>query len=375
MRRILHVDLDAFYASVEELDHPEWKGHPLVVGADPQGGAGRGIVTTANYDARKFGIRSAMPISEAWRRCPHARFVFPRFERYSEKSDEVFAIIRRYGPVEPASIDEGYVDATATTPDFDAALRAALDLQQAVEREASLSISVGVASNKLVAKIASDLRKPHGITGVPPGTEETFLAPLPARKIPGIGPKSEERLLDLGIRTCAELAAAPASLLAREFGVWGPRLAELARGVDESPVETSWARKSVGSETTFERDTPDRDAWRATIRELVDDAARSLAEEGLLARTLTLKVRVTGFETHTRARTLPRATDSADAFRALALDLLEETPPAKPVRLLGVRLSHLVPRGAAGQRDLRDWDAALLGEAPRWRPAQRRLDE
>ncbi|MEA3198807.1 MAG: hypothetical protein QOE90_235 [Thermoplasmata archaeon] len=371
-RLILHVDLDAFYASVEELDHPDWKGHPLVVGADPQEGRGRGIVTTANYEARKFGVRSAMPISTAWRLCPQARYVEPRFERYMEKSDEVFAILRRAGAVEPASIDEGYLD-VSSLGDFEAALRAARELQQEILRETGLSASFGVATNKLVAKIATDMQKPRGVTGVPPGTEEGFLAPLAARRIPGVGPKSEARLAMLGIHTCADLAAAPASLLSREFGVWGPRLAELARGVDDAPVETSWARKSLGGETTFQRDVEDPSVLRDTVAELAERGAASLAEEKLLARTVTLKIRLTGFETHTRARTLPRATDDAAALRETALALLAENAPPRAVRLLGVRLSHLVAR--SGQRDLRDWDAEVLGEARPWRPKQRRLDE
>lgn len=374
MRLVLHVDLDAFYASVEELDHPEWKGHPLVVGTLPDEGRARGIVTTCNYAARAFGIKNAMPISQAWRLCPGARYVEPRFERYAEKSEEVFALLRETGPVEPASIDEGYLDLTGRCATFEEAVALARSLQEAIQARTGLSASLGVAANKLVAKIATDMRKPHGLTGVPPGAEEAFLAPLPARKIPGVGPKSEERLSLLGIATCAELAAAPASLLQREFGVWGPRLAELARGVDDSPVETNWERKSLGGETTFSRDSADPAEWRATVAELAEGAARSLAEEGLVARTLTLKIRLTGFETHTRSRTLPRATDDAGAWRETALALLEENEPPRAVRLLGVRLSHLAPK-QGGQRDLRDWDAEVLGEAPRWRPKQRRLDE
>jgi len=359
---------------VEELDHPEWKGHPLVVGTLPDEGRARGIVTTCNYAARAFGIRNAMPISQAWRLCPGARYVEPRFERYAEKSEEVFAILREAGPVEPASIDEGYLDLSERCATFEEAMAFARALQEKISSGAGLSASLGVASSKLVAKIATDMRKPHGLTGVPPGAEEAFLAPLPARKIPGVGPKSEERLSLLGIHTCADLAAAPASLLAREFGVWGPRLAELARGVDGSPVETTWERKSLGGETTFPRDSEDPSEWRATVADLAEGAARSLSEEGLVARTVTLKVRLTGFETHTRSRTLPRPTDEASTLRSTALGLLAENEPPRAVRLLGVRLSHLSPK-EGGQRDLRDWDAEVLGEAPRWRPKQRRLDE
>lgn len=376
MRLILHVDLDAFYASVEELDHPEWKGHPLVVGSDPQEGRGRGVVATANYAARSFGIRSAMPIGEAWRRCPDARYVRPRFPRYQEKSQEVFALVRETSDVvEQSGIDEGYVELTGKVASFDAAVAVAAMLQQRVLDRTGLTISVGVATSKLVAKIATDMRKPQGLTAVAPGTEAEFLAPLPARRIPGVGPKTDERLAALGVTTCEQLAGLPASTLEREFGAWGPRLGQLARGVDDSPLETSWERKSLGGETTFLRDEADPEAWARTLAELARDAARQLLEERLVARTLTLKVRLGGFETYTRARTLVQPTDDAETLEHVALDLLREHRPAGAVRLLGVRLSHLSPRGRAQQAQLRGWSADLLGEAPGWRPAQRRLDE
>ena len=375
MRLILHVDLDAFYASVEELDHPEWVGHPLVVGADPKDGRGRGVVTTANYAARAFGIRSAMPISEAYRRCPEARFVYPRFERYHEKSEEVFAILKGAGDaLEPASIDEAYLDVTQRAGDFDGAVRLATALQKKVKHETGLSASFGVAGNKLVAKIATDYRKPFGLTPVRPGTEIEFLAPLPARKIPGVGPKSDERLQEMGVKTCADLAATPTSVLSREFGVWGPRLAQLARGEDDSPVETGWGRKSLGGETTFLVDEEAPAKWAQTVDELARDAARSLAGEKLAARTVTLKVRLVGFETYTRARTLTVATQEADILAQTALDLLDEHPPSRAVRLLGVRLSHLTGEGPR-QHDLRDWPADILGESEPWRPTQRTLPD
>lgn len=375
-RRIFHVDLDAFYASVEELDHPEYKGSPLVVGADPKEGRGRGVVTTANYEARKFGIRSAMPISEAYRRCPTARFVYPRFERYHGKSEEMFAVLRAWcDVVEGASIDEAYLDVTARTADFAAAVALAGDIQRAIRERTQLSSSFGVASNKLVAKIASDMRKPGGLVPVPPGTEAGFLAPLPARKIPGVGPKSEERLLAMGIATCGELAAAPTHVLADAFGVWGPRLRQLARGEDDTPVATGWERKSLGSETTFSEDASDPAEWECTLDELARGAAAQLREEGLTARTVTLKVRLTGFETHTRARSLPVATDDPDTLVRTAVQLLHENPPPRAVRLLGVRLTHLEGRGTSTQIDLRHWPADLLGEAEPWEAPQRRLDE
>lgn len=376
-RYILHVDLDAFYASVEELDHPEWKGSPLVVGPEPNEGRSRGVVTTANYEARKFGIKSAMPISEAWRRCPTARFVFPRFSRYSEKSHEVFAVLQEFADVvEPASIDEGYLDVTTRVGGFAAAVEHARSLQNAVHARTGLTISVGLASNKLVAKIASDLKKPFGLTAVQAGEEESFLAPLPARKIPGVGPKTEERLLELGIASCEQLATTPASVLSREFGSFGPRLGQMARGVDESPVETGWERKSLGSETTFEKDEAEPAKWEETLHELAADIARHLRDERKLGRTVTVKIRLSGFETHTRARTLPRATDDAELLAREAVALLREFAPSRPLRLLGLRLTGLEePSGRGSQATLKGWPADILGEAAPWSPSQRRLDD
>lgn len=374
-RFIVHVDLDAFYASVEELDHPEYRGSPLVVGADPREGHGRGVVTTANYAARAFGIRSAMPISEAYRRCPDARFVFPRFQRYAEKSDEVFVVLRASADIiEPAGIDEGYLDLTDRCASFEEAVAYARGVQERILAATQLTASMGVASNKAVAKIATDMRKPHGLTAVPPGTEEAFLAPLPVRKIPGVGPRSEARLAEMGITTVAQLAAMTRGALAREFGAWGPRLGALARGIDDSPVETGWERKSVGSETTFLADSSDPAEWRATVEELARGAAATLVAEATLARTLTLKVRMTGFETYTRARTLPAPTDDAGTLARVALDLLALHPPPRAVRLLGVRFTQLVSREGK-QRLIDEWDAARWGEEAAWRPAQRRLDE
>lgn len=372
-RCIAHVDLDAFYASVEELDHPEYRGHPLVVGADPKGGQGRGVVTTANYEARRFGIRSAMPIGEAYRRCPDARFVYPRFERYHERSQEVFAILREAADaIEPAGIDEGYLDLTSRCASFEEAVAYAGALQERILRETGLSASVGIASNKVVAKIATDMQKPRGLTAVPPGTEGAFLAPLPVRKIPGVGPKTEQHLAMMGIATLSQLAATPASVLSREFGVWGPRLAQLARGIDASPVETGWERKSVGGESTFARDSEDPAEWRRMVETLAREAASALVEEGSVARTVTLKVRLAGFETYTRARTLPTPTDDGALFARVALELLDENRPTRAVRLLGVRLSHILPREGK-QLLLDEWDAARLGESPPWHPKQRTL--
>jgi nucleotidyltransferase/DNA polymerase involved in DNA repair len=317
-----------------------------------------------------------MPISEAWRRAgANARYVPPRFSRYHEKSMEVFALLARSAAtVEPASIDEAYLD-LSDAPTFAEAIDRARALQERIHRECGITASLGVAASKLVAKIATDLRKPNGLTAVTPGTEEEFLAPLPARKIPGVGPKTEERLKELGIETCEQLAAAPEPLLAREFGAWGPRLAQLARGLDDSPVEVGWERKSLGSETTFDRDETDPAEWERTLRALGEEIGASLREERRKGRTVTLKVRLSGFETHTRARTLAAPTAEGALLGAVAVELLREFAPDRPLRLLGVRVTSLVEEdGSSVQATLRDWPADVLGEAEAWEPRQRRLD-
>ncbi len=369
------MDLDAFFASVEELDNPEWKGSPLVVGADPKMGLGRGVVTTANYAARKYGIKSAMPISEAWRRCPTARFVRGHYPRYTEKSREVFDILQEATDViERAGIDEAYLDLSDKVDTFDEAVNLARDFQARIEAATGLTASFGMATSKTVAKIASDYRKPRGITAVTPGTEATFLAPLAARRIPGVGPKTEARLEELGIETCADLAALSGTRMGELFGSWGPRLAELARGIDDSPLLVAWERKSLGNETTYAQDVDDPRVWESTLNALAEESAETLQKEGVVARTITIKVRVTGFETYTRGRSLPVPVCEKDAIARVALDLLRENAPDKPVRLLGLRLTGLAAV-VRGQSTLRAWPADVLGELEPWIAPQRRVDD
>lgn len=369
-RIILHLDLDAFYASVEQLDHPEWRGLPVVVGADPQEGRGRGVVATASYEARRFGIHSAMPISQAWRRAPpETVWTFPRFARYSELSGRVFAILRATrGVVEPASIDEGYVDLTPRVADLSEAEALGRAVKRRIRHEIGVTASVGIGPNKLVAKIATEAHKPDGLTVVAAADAERFLAPLPARKIPGIGPKTEAALDAAGIRTCADLAAAPAGLLASVVGSWGPMLAAHARGIDETPVAADWERKSVGAETTFLEDQHDRGEILSALDALADEAVAGLAGEGLLARTVTVKIRLADFTTFTRARTFPGPVSDAGPVREAARRLFLENDAGEPVRLVGVRLTNLVE---GGQATLSRWSADVLGEAEGWRPRWR----
>lgn len=374
-RFILHVDLDAFYASVEVRENPALAGLPVIVGADPKQGRGRGVVTTASYEARKFGVRSAMPISQAYRLCPNGVYVFPNFPLYGSVSGNVFEILRGTGAiVEGASIDEAYLDASRLVSDWDAAAALARRIQAEVVDKERITCSIGVAPSKLVAKIATDMAKPNGVTLVREGEEAAFLAPLPARKMPGVGPKTELALDALGFRTCGDLASAAPDKLARVLGSWGPRLAEMARGIDDAPVSAGWDRKSLGSEGTFDEDVADQSEIRETVDALAREVAASLAEERLSARTVTLKIRLSDFTTFTRARTLPSATTDADAIAAAALDLLAENWPAQAVRLLGVRLTHLSGRPTR-QVTLQEWPADILGEdAVAWEPPQRGLD-
>ncbi len=341
MRRIiLHADLDAFYASVEQLDRPELRGRPVVVGGPPEA---RGVVAAASYEARRFGVRSAMPMAQALRLCPEAVRVPPRFDRYGEVSRQVMAIFRDMTPlVEPLSLDEAFLDVTEQAESFGGAAALARQLKAEVKRTTGLTVSVGAGSNKTVAKIASDMRKPDGLVGVPPGQEAAFLEPLPVRALWGIGPRTEEALAAAGIRTVGELARADPVQLERHFGSRGPFFQQLAQGRDDRPVVTEQERKSVGSETTFVRDLPDGPELRAQLGRIAAEVAERLAHEGVRARTVILKLRYADFRTITRQTSRPDATDSADEIRRTAEALLSKVALAGDrFRLLGIHCSHL----------------------------------
>ncbi|MEA3190390.1 MAG: hypothetical protein QOD77_972 [Thermoplasmata archaeon] len=353
---MFHVDMDAFYASVETRDDPSLKGLPLVVGADPRGGKGRGVVCTASYEARVFGVKSAMPISEAWRRAPHAVYLRPDFARYKQASDAVLHVLEGYADVfEAVGMDEAYLDVTERCTQlaretggtaWDAALALAHSLQAAVQRETGLSCSVGVAPNKSVAKVASDHRKPHGVTRVPPERVQAFLAPLPVRKLHGCGPKTAAALADEGLRTVAQLAATPVADLERRFGAHGAWLWAVANGRDRRPVEAdSGPRKSRGNEMTFLHDVRDPAKVAHAARELLAETfGHHLRHDRRPFATLTVKVRYEGFVTLTRAQTADVPYDAADptgAARAYAAvqALLRPMLDGRPIRLVGVRLT------------------------------------
>jgi DNA polymerase-4 len=337
---VAHLDLDAFFAAVEELELPELRGVPLVVGGDPHG---RGVVSTANYAARRFGIASAMPSAEARRRCPHAVFVRPRMSLYRDYSREVWSIVREIVPtVEQAGIDEGYLDLGEVAPAFDDARALGEAVQAVVCARTRLSCSLGVATSKLVAKVASDRRKPGGLTVVRPGTEAAFLAPLPLRVLPGIGPRAEERLRAAGIETIGGLAALRDDdpVLA---GKVGRTLRDRAGGIDPRPLEVATERISISHEETFERDVGDPERLHEELRRMADRLAEHLRGRGQTARTVTAKLRYPDFAIRTRSTSLPVGTDDAGRIGELACALLDRAlrDRAGPLRLVGVGVSGL----------------------------------
>jgi len=373
-RVILHVDVDAFFASVEQRDHPEYRGRPLIVGADPQGGKGRGVVAAASYEARVYGVRSAMPISQAYALCPDGVYVPPRHKRYAEASARIMDLLEPQADLfEMASIDEAYMDVSTRVQDFEEARRLAESLQHLVRDREGLSVSVGVAHNKSCAKVASDARKPGGITLIRPEEAEAYLAPLPVRKLSGVGPRTSELLEDLGIRTCAELASAPERILWEAFGKHGARVAAIARGIDPRPVEPGNEMKSVGTEHTFLRDVSDSDAVLKVTTDLAHVAHNELRRAHLHTRTVTLKIRFEDFTTYTRSRSLAGPVADRAALAEVARDLVSEfLPLRKAVRLIGVRFQNLV-KTKAGQTSLEtfpDLVVERIGENPTLPPVK-----
>src|SRR5262247_4019502 len=299
MRSILHVDMDAFYASVEQLDNPEYKGRPVIVGADPRGGKGRGVVAACSYEARKFGVRSALPISRAWKLCPEGVYVRPRMDRYVEISGQVMEVFRHFTDlVEPLSIDEAFLDITGSIALLGPPENIARSIKKEIRETTGLTASVGLAPNKFLAKIASDLRKPDAFVVVREGEIEAFLRDLPISRLWGVGPKTEQRLHEMGFRTIGQVAMATRESLVRSLGSLGEHLYQLSRGHDERPVVPNWEPKSVSSETTFDEDTADRELLVRTILDLSDHVAERLRKDNYRARKVTLKLRYSSFSTH-----------------------------------------------------------------------------
>jgi len=348
-RLIVHVDMDAFYASIEMRDNPQYRGLPVVVGASP---GSRGVIAAASYEARRYGIRSAMPVGEALARCPQALFLAVDMAKYRAVSSQLFEILETFTPqVEPISIDEAFLDLTGCPAPADAEPRAGPEsLPHAVGRVIKarireilkLPVSVGVAPNKFLAKLASELAKPDGLRHIEAGEAEGVLAALPLTVLWGVGAHTQQRLQALGIRTVGDLQRTPASLLRASLGFAAESLTRLSRGLDDRPVHTSRQTKSIGRETTFEQDTADREFLARTIGVLAEDVARTLRAEGLAGRTVTLKVRYANFHTLTRNLTLPAPTNAGAVLYRAAARLLERVGvPVPAVRLVGVSISGL----------------------------------
>jgi DNA polymerase IV (archaeal DinB-like DNA polymerase) len=340
-RLILHLDMDSFYASVEMQAHPELRDKPVVIGADPKQGRGRGVVSTCSYEARAFGIRSAMPVSQAFVLCPQAVYLPPDFPLYAKVSEEVMTIIRSHGfRFQQVSIDEAFLDISPLGSYHDASSLAE-QMKITIEQQLGLTCSVGIAPCKLVAKIASDYKKPDGLMVIEPTGMQNFLAPMPVRKIPGIGKKAELELLELGIRTIGDLAAYDVRKLVTKLGRGAVVLHNAALGIDSSEVEEHQNVNSISRETTFNMDTDDPGVISMTIDTLAEEVYSALVQENLHFRTLTIKVRYQGFITRTRARTLPHYTCKKEILQDCAYSLLRDMMEDKKVRLLGIRLSSL----------------------------------
>jgi DNA polymerase-4 len=340
LKTILHVDMDAFYASVEQRDDPRLRGKPVIVG----GRSRRGVVLAASYEVRPFGVRSAMPMAEALRRAPHAIVVPPRRDRYELASDQAFAIFRRYTPlVEPLSLDEAFLDVTASRALFGDGETIAGAIKRDVREELSLTASAGVAPCKFAAKVASDLRKPDGLVVVTPGEVAAFLAPLPVERMWGVGPKTSPKMRELGFQTIGDLARASEATLERVLGSWGLEVARLARGEDDRDVVPDALARSIGAEETYEEDLVGAEAIAPTLLEHSARVARRLVRSGLFAQTVAIKIKYADFTLRTRRVTLPEPVQDTDSIHRAAIGLLARVPlDARRVRLTGVSVSGIV---------------------------------
>jgi DNA polymerase IV len=343
IRRVVHIDMDAFYAAVEQLDHPEYRGRPLIVGADPRGGRGRGVVSTASYEARPFGVHSAMPISQAYRLCPQAIFLPVRMARYHEISARIFAIFQRYTDViEPLSIDEAFLDVTRSTRLFGSVEDIARRIKQDILRDEGLVASVGVAPNKFLAKLASDLSKPDGFLVLREAAAEGFLRDLPVSRLWRVGKHTTRQLEALGLHTIGQVAQCPPAQLSKRFGSLGMHIWQLAHGIDDRPVTPHRDPKSIGAETTFGADIDDAELLRRTLLELAEKVGQRLRSEGFMATKVTLKYRDADFVTLTRTQSLAEPTAVALDLYHTASQLLSQVPSARrKVRLLGIAASEL----------------------------------
>ncbi len=362
-RKIIHIDMDAFYASVEVRDHPKLTGLPVVVGGAP---ASRGVVAAASYEARKYGIRSAMPSARAARLCPQAVFLPPNFENYRAVSAQIHEIFQRYtGLVEGLSLDEAYLDVTQNRLGVPSATRLAQAIKREIVAETRLTASAGVAPNKFLAKVASEERKPNGLFVIRPQDVASFLLTLPVAKVPGVGQVTLERLKALNIATCGDLQGMPLAELVHRFGRRGEYFHQICRGNDDRPVEPSRERKSVSVEDTFAEDHDHLPWLLVKMRDLAERLARRMEQAEARGHTVTLKLRLADFRSFTRSRTLPHAVDDAETLFAVGRELYQQSGLAgQKLRLLGLGVSQLDgdPEPAEDLRQMTLWDGAAPDE-------------
>jgi len=344
-RCIFHIDLDAFFVSVEQTFNPKLKGKPVIVGGDPDS---RGVVSSASYEARRFGIHAGMPLSQAQRLCPQAVLIRADFPRYRKASNRFMAILADFSPdLEPLGLDEAYLDVTGCEGLYGSPSNMASAIKQRINGELRLTASVGIATCKVVAKIASALCKPDGRLEIAPGEERAFLDPLPIGKLPGVGEKMEYSLKEMGITTIGELASLPSDAVKKRFGAVGEMLHSHARGIDDREVEPPGEAKSISQELTFARDTVDRDSLEVTLHNMCQGVCQQLRGRNRIARCVAIKLRYADFETITRQMTLGEASDITGVIFAAVRQLLGKALAGeeRPIRLIGVRVSALVGRG------------------------------
>jgi DNA polymerase IV (DinB-like DNA polymerase) len=343
-RIIFHVDMDHFFTAVEERERPEFKGKPVVVGADPKEGKGRGVVSTCNYEARKFGVKSGMPISRAWKLCPEAVYLPVNYELYRKVSSEIMGILRKYSDkFEQWGIDEAFLDVTSRVNSYEEAEVLAHQIKMEILDNEGLTCSVGIGPNKLVAKIASDFQKPDGLTVVKEKDAEKFLAPLRVRKLLWVGRKTEQRLKSIGINTIGDLADYDPTVLTENFGVMGTQLHLMAHGIDRSEVEERGEVKSISRDVTFEEDTDDFEFVLETLDRLSEEVYKDVSRQNLCFKTVTVKVRYENFETHTHGKTLPFVTDRLQDLQKMVKELVQDYLRSyRKIRLVGVRVSNFV---------------------------------
>ena len=341
-RCIFHIDLDAFFVSVEQALDPKLKGKPVIVGGDPER---RGVVASASYEARAFGIYAGMPLSRARRSCPQATFIRASFSRYRDASNKFMEILADFSPhIEPLGLDEAYLDVTGCEKSYGSPQKLALAIKERIHKELELTASVGIASCKVVAKIASDLYKPDGLLEVAPGGEQDFLNPLPVAKLPGVGKKTEQALKRMDISTIGELASVPLDVVREQFGAIGIVIHSYAKGIDDRRVEAPGEPKSISKQITFAKDSLDRRLLEANLRWVCQEVGEELRCRNKRAKCVAIRLRYADFKTITRQLTLKEASDGNQVISTTALQLLNKAlaQQRKPIRLIGVRISNLV---------------------------------